>query len=317
MELWNNIGEVPEDFRPTMVTIGNFDGVHMGHREVLARMVANAAARGMKSVAITFDPHPGKIHRPEVAPPQITETPHRLELLAETGLDGCLLVHYTWEFAQQSPEEFVVNYFVTGLHAAVVVVGQDVRFGRRNAGDITTMRELGAKYGFEVDAIEDIVDAAAGRRWSSTWIRELIAAGDVAEAATQLGRPHQISGVIVRGFRRGRELGFPTANLEPRPDGMVPADGVYEGRLIRPSLPDGHPDKILPLAISVGTNPQFGGTERVIEGHVPGRDDLDLYGETVIFRFIERLRHVMKFDEVSGLIEQMKSDVAEVARRAN
>jgi len=326
--VWRDLAEVPAGFGPSVVTIGNFDGVHRGHADVLRRMVADAAGSGCKAVAVTFTPHPAQVHRPQVAPPLLTGDDERLELLAGTGLDGVLLATYTLEFAQQTPEEFVRTYLVDALGARIVVVGRDVRFGKDNAGDLATMRTLGERLGFRVDVVDDVRPPAEGdtggeedpaahrwRRWSSTWARELLAAGDVAGAARVLGRPHRVRGIVVRGDARGRTLGYPTANLGPDAAGMVPADGVYAGRLVRITRADGRlvsdddPERTMPAAISVGTNPTFDGLSRRVEAYVLDRDDLDLYGEEVAVELVERLRGMERFGSVDELLATMADDV--------
>jgi riboflavin kinase/FMN adenylyltransferase len=319
VQRWTDLAEVPADFGPSVVTVGNFDGVHRGHASVLTRMVADARAVGARSVAVTFTPHPQQVHRPDQAPPLLTGDVDRLELLERTGLDAVLLLTYTLDFAQQTAEEFVRTYLVDGLGARTVVVGRDVRFGRGNAGDLSTMVELGQRYGFAVEVIEDVAPDAAEhpdaladpltRRWSSTWVRELLVAGDVRQAARVLGRPHRIRGTVVHGDKRGRDLGFPTANLSPDATGMVPADGVYAGRLLRPALGAGAPDAVLPAAVSIGTNPTFAGAQRRVEAYVLDRTDLDLYGEEVVLELVERLRPTLRFDSVDALVERMHEDV--------
>jgi riboflavin kinase / FMN adenylyltransferase len=316
---WTDLGQVPRDAGPSVVTIGNFDGVHRGHRTVLGRMVASARAIGGRAVAVTFHPHPLQVHRPDTAPELLTGVADRLELLAETGLDAVLLLEYTLEFARTSPEDFVRRYLVEGLGARRVVVGRDVRFGRDNSGDLATMVRLGQEHGFEVDVLEDLhgdlrSDRAGSRRWSSTWVRELLADGDVAGAAEILGRPHRVRGVVVHGDARGRELGYPTANLG-RSTGMVPADGVYAGWLRRVGYPAGLPDAYLPVAISVGTNPTFDGVQRRVEAHVPDRTDLDLYDEEVVVEFVEHLRPTVRFASAEALVEQMERDVERTRQR--
>jgi len=315
VERWYGLEQVPALTR-SVVTIGNFDGVHRGHRSVLGAMVADARRLDSTSVAVTFDPHPAVLHRPESAPPLITGLADRLELLAETGLDAALVVHYTREFAAQEPEEFVRRYLVDALHAAVVVIGRDVRFGRGNSGDLRTMVELGKQHGFEVQVISDVHGGPDPvRRWSSTWVRELLAVGDVGGAAEILGRPHRVRGVVVRADARGRELGFPTANLGPAAQGMIPADGVYAGWMRRVGHPSDAPDGYLPVAISIGTNPTFDGHERRVEAHVPDRSDLELYGEEVVVEFVAMLRPTWKFDSVDALVAQMRVDVEETNAR--
>ena len=310
MHRWFDLTDVPPGFGPSVVTIGNFDGVHRGHRAVLGRMVADARAAGGSAVAVTFDPHPAQVHRPQAAPELITGLADRLDLLEQTGLDAVLVVTYTLDFASATPEEFVRRYLVDALGATTVVIGRDVRFGRDNAGDLGTMIGLGERYGFSVEVIEDVHgERDPRRRWSSTWVRELLAAGDVAATAEVLGRPHRVRGVVVHGDARGRTLGFPTANLGDLV-GLVPADGVYAGWMRRTGRSRGELDGFLPVAISIGTNPTFDGPERRVEAHVPDRTDLELYGEEVVLEVVERLRPMVRFESVDELIARMHEDVA-------
>jgi len=322
VQVWTDVSQVPAGWGPSVVTLGNFDGVHRGHVAVLTRMVDDAREAGAHAVAVTFTPHPAQVHRPDSAPPLLLGDVDRLDLLAATGLDAVLLVTYTLDFARQSPQEFVQRYLVDALHARTVVVGRDVRFGWQNSGDLSTMRELGERYGFDVEVIADVRpgevpdDAPAHRRWSSTWVRELLAAGDLRAAADVLGRPPRVRGVVVHGDARGRELGYPTANLGATA-GMVPADGVYAGWLRRGERhADGTPvpvaDRVLPAAVSIGTNPTFDGRERRVEAYVLDRTDLDLYGEEVVLELIARLRPTLRFDSVDELLVQMAADVHDV-----
>ena len=306
---WSDLSQIPQGYGPSVVTLGNFDGVHKGHRAVLASVVARARADGSDgahAVAVTFDPHPVAVLHPERAPQIITSPQQRLDLLAATGLDAVLVMEFTHEFALWTPERFVVEVFVKALGASVVVVGEDTRFGVRNSGDVDTLRQLGAEHGFEVLTLRDIGE---GGRWSSSRVRALVATGDVAAAAQILGRPHQVSGEVVHGDHRGRQLGYPTANLSQQSAGLIPADGVYVGWLIRPSLPERDLDRALPAAISIGTNPTFAGTQRRVEAHVLDRTDLDLYGEIVVFEFVEWLRPTEKFDSIEDLLLQIADDV--------
>lgn len=313
MRVWNSLDEVPTDLPRTVVTLGNFDGVHRGHREVLRRVVERARARGALAVAVTFTPHPRAVHHPEVPHVDIISPEQRVVLLEEAGLDAVLLQRYTLEFADQSPEEFVRGMLVHGLHAAVVVVGHDVRFGRGNTGDVAEMVRLGARYGFEVEAVEEFPaehGAEPERRCSSTWVREALAAGDVAQAAAVLGRHHVLAGEVVHGFARGRELGFPTANLETDVQGMIPADGVYAGW-----VHDAH-GGVWPAAISIGSNPTFEDVSRVVEAHVIDRhdervEDFDLYGQHIEVEFVARLRGMVAYEGVEKLVAQITQDVDE------
>lgn len=311
MHRLRSLEDVPADLGPTVATLGNFDGVHRGHRAVLRTVTDLAAERGLASVAVTFDPHPVAVLHPERAPKEIASLEHRLELLEEAGLDVVVVIEFTREYARLSPEDFVVQTFVDGLRAEVVVVGQDTRFGLQNSGDVGTMRELGEVHGFDV-----VVQGTAGaldaglRTWSSTSLRQALADGDMATATAILDRPHRVSGEVVHGHHRGRELGYPTANLAYDCQGMVPADGVYAGWLERPDLDPEHPDRRLPAAISVGTNPTFDDVEqRTVEAYVLDRNDLDLYDEVVWVDFVERLRGNVRFGSLEELMEQMARDV--------
>lgn len=321
MQVFTGLEQVPAAFGPSVVTIGNFDGVHRGHQAVLGRLVRLARADGRRAVALTFDPHPAVVHRPASAPDLLTGLTDRLDLLARTGLDATLVVPYTLELAALTPEEFVTRYLTGALGARTVVVGHDVRFGKGNVGTLATMVELGGAHGFEVVAVDDVGQCLPGddgstHRWSSSAARALLAEGDVAGAAEVLGRPHRVRGTVVHGDARGRELGFPTANLGAI-EGMVPADGVYAGRLLRPGLAaasPGHPDADLPAAISIGTNPTFDGVERRVEAYVLDRDDLDLYDEPVVLDLVARLRPTLRFDGIDPLVAQMHEDVAQARR---
>lgn len=321
MQRWDSVAEVSEDLGRSVVTIGNFDGVHRGHQRVLSDLVALARVRQAVSVAITFQPHPIAVLFPERAPQQIDGLTTRLERMARTGLGGVLVMTFTRELATWSPRRFVEEVLVEALHACAVVVGRDTRFGYRNSGDITTLRELGAELGFEVYAVEDFAGAeleTGGGRWSSTWIRGLLADGDVRTAASALGHLHRMVGVVVHGDHRGRELGYPTANLARDAEGLIPADGVYAGWLTVLTADDATPQDPtppvrMPAAISVGTNPTFDGRARRVEGYVLDRDDLELYGAIVAIDFVERLRPTERFDHVDALVVQMHKDV-EAAR---
>lgn len=311
MHRWTNLDDVPADLGPTVATLGNFDGVHRGHQAVLGSVVDLAAERGLAAVAVTFDPHPVAVLHPERAPEEIVGLGHRLALLEELGLDGVVVIEFTREYARLLPEDFVVQTFVEGLRAQVVVVGQDTRFGLHNTGDVGTMRELGERYGFEVVVQETEGEVEEGRRaWSSTALREALTSGDMPSATQILDREHRVSGEVVYGHARGRELGYPTANLSVDSEGMIPADGVYAGWLERPELAEDHPDRRLPAAISVGTNPTFDDVvRRTVEAYVLDRLDLDLYGEIVWVDFTRRLRGNLRFDSVEELTEQMAQDV--------
>jgi riboflavin kinase / FMN adenylyltransferase len=322
---WNELGQVPADFGPAVVTIGNFDGVHRGHHAVLQTVVELAHSLGLKSVAITFEPHPVAFLYPQRAPAPLSTVEHKVELLGEIGIDAVLVQAFTTELAKMTPREYVEEVLVRVLHTQAVVVGGDMRFGYRNSGDIGTLGELGAELGFEVHIVADLGVADLGvsaspsqgrpddwpgmpqRRWSSTWVRELVATGDVVTAAQVLGRPHRVTGEVVHGDHRGRELGYPTANLSTAAIGAIPADGVYAGWLT--VLGTAGPRERWPAAISIGTNPTFQGTSRRVEAYVVDQTGLDLYGHTVALEFVDRLRPTLTFDGVDALVTQMKQDV--------
>ena len=309
VDRWHGLDDIPADLGPTVVTLGNFDGVHRGHLEVLTRVVREAADRGATPVAVTFEPHPIAVLYPERAPAAVMSLGQRLDALEAVGLGATLVLDFTREFAQQTPEEFVHGTFVEALGAVAVVVGQDTRFGVRNSGDVETLRELGATHGFEVLALDDIGEGDTTTRWSSTQLRAELLEGSVAHAAQIIGRPHRVTGTVVHGDHRGRELGYPTANLSQDHEGLVPADVVYAGWLLRLDVGPDDPDRTLPAAVSVGTNPTFDGQQRRVEAYVLDRTDLDLYGERVVVEFVDRLRPTLRFDGVDALVEQMAQDV--------
>jgi riboflavin kinase/FMN adenylyltransferase len=303
VQIWSSFDDVPGDLGPTVVTIGNFDGVHLGHQHVLQQARATADELSVpKVVVVTFDPHPIAVLRPEHAPPTLTNIPTRLRLLEAAGVDAVLVIPFDREIAAWTPEEFIDRVLVGSLSARAVVVGANFRFGNRAAGDVALLRAVGETRGF---VVEGIALDGGPQVWSSTYIRNCLAAGDVSGAAEALGRPFCVRGVVVRGDQRGRELGFPTANVPTPVDVAAPADGVYAGRLTR--LDTG---ESFPAAISVGTNPTFDGErERRVESYVLDRDDLELYGIEVEVAFVDRLRGMVKFEGIDALIETMHGDV--------
>jgi riboflavin kinase/FMN adenylyltransferase len=316
VHIWNDPTEVPEDFGPSVVTIGNFDGVHRGHQQVLSQLIRTARLNNAKSVAVTFDPHPALVHRPESAPELIMGLQDKLQALGELGLDAVLVMKYSLELASLTPEEFVGSVLVDSLHASHVVIGHDTRFGKGNSGDLKTMQDLGEKFGFEVLVISEFGsegfplhdDGGTDRRCSSTWVREALREGDVGTAAAVLGRAHRMRGEVVHGAARGRDLGFPTANLSSDASGLIPADGIYAGWLVDEA------GTRWPAAISVGSNPTFDGVSRQVEAHVIDRpeeriEDFDLYGQTVVVEFVSRLRGMVAYRGPEALVEQMRQDV--------
>jgi riboflavin kinase/FMN adenylyltransferase len=293
----------------SVVSIGVFDGVHRGHQAVVARARRHADRLAVPLVVVTFDPHPLAVVRPQAAPLLVAPLGHRLRLLGAAGADGVLVLPFDPERAAQSAPDFVAEVLVGALGARAVVVGEDFRFGYRAAGDVALLRTLGTEHGFVVDAVEPVSDPGL-HRWSSTYVRDRVAAGEVEAANRALGHPFRVEGVVVRGDRRGRTLGYPTANVSPAPGFVVPADGVYAGWLTRLDEGDAESGVALPAAISVGTNPTFDGTERRVEAYVLDREDLELYDVPVAIEFVARLRGQVRFGEVGELLAQMGKDVA-------
>jgi riboflavin kinase / FMN adenylyltransferase len=306
MHRWQGLDDVPDDWGRSVVTIGVFDGVHRGHRRVVGRAAEVAAELALPVVVVTFDPHPDEVVRPGSHPPFLCTARRRAELLAGLGVDAVCVLPFTREFSQLGPDEFVHAVLVDRLHAARVVVGEDFRFGHRAAGDVALLAELGEKYDFAAEGVPLVTDD--GVRVSSTGIRGQLAAGDVAGAARDLGRPHRVEGIVVRGQQRGKVLGFPTANLETLPHTAIPADGIYAGWLTRLD-PAGRELERWSAAISVGMNPTFDGQERSVEAYALDRDDLDLYGTHMAVDFVARLRGMERFASVDALVRQMHQDV--------
>jgi riboflavin kinase/FMN adenylyltransferase len=311
--IWRSLEEVPADLGRTVVTVGNFDGVHRGHQHVVrrAREVAQDLG-GLPVVAVTFDPHPIAVLRPEHAPPTLTTLETRAALLAEAGVDDVLVVPFTREVASWPPERFVGEVLVDALRASAVVVGANFRFGAKAAGDVALLTDLGRTHDFTTEGIA--LDGGP-QVWSSTYVRNCLVAGDVEGAAEALGHPFTVRGEVVKGDQRGRGLGYPTANVPTTGMHAAPADGVYAGWLRRLDTATGSdpaPDGVLmPAAISVGTNPTFDGErERRVESYVLDRDDLELYGVPVEVSFVARIRGMLRFDSVEELVARMHDDVA-------
>jgi riboflavin kinase/FMN adenylyltransferase len=291
------------------VTIGAYDGVHLGHRALLRDLSERAAAEGLSTVVVTFDRHPASVVRPDSAPKQLTSLEQKLELLAECGIGRTLVVPFDEVRADETAEEFVQEILVDQLGARLVVVGEDFHFGHGRKGNVELLRRLGAEHGFEVVGV-GLTDEGS-EPVSSTRIRGLIAEGDVAGAALLLGRPHEVRGPVVRGDGRGGpELGFPTANVAVDDDIALPADGIYAGYFTRS---DG---SVHPSAISVGRRPTFyepGAAPVLVEAYLLHFDG-DLYGEAARVSFHQRLRPELRFESVEALIAQMRADVAETER---
>jgi riboflavin kinase / FMN adenylyltransferase len=295
--------------RGSVVTIGVYDGVHLGHHAVLRLVRELADARDLAAVCVTFDRHPAEVVRPESAPKLITTPEQKLELLDATGyLDLCFVLHFDAARSREPAEEFVREVLVHAAHARLVVVGADFHFGKGRGGDVALLQRMGAELGFEVIGL-GLEAAAGGTIYSSTHIRELLAAGDVAAAATLLGRSHEVRGDVVEGDRRGRELGYPTANVAVPARCCLPADGIYAGTFL------GADGVERPASISLGRRPTFyeSADASLLEAYVLDFDG-DLYGQAVRVRFVDRLRGEVKFDSVEALVSQIERDVEDTRR---
>lgn len=295
--------------RPTAVTIGVFDGVHLGHRAVMDRLVDRARRDGLVPVALTFDPHPLEFVAPERAPKLLTTVTQRVELLASCGIEVVGVLPFP-EIRDLSPETFAVDLLGGRLSARYVAVGTDFRFGRDRAGDVEVLRSLGRARGFEVEAV-DLVARIDGEVVSSTRIRADIAEGRVAEAAVLLGRPVELRGVVVHGDARGRTIGFPTANIHVPERLAVPADGVYAAWCrLGGDRADG---RRLPAVVNIGVRPTFDGTRRIVEVHILDTDE-DLYGAELAVELVDRIRDEVRFPSVDALVARLHEDVAEGRR---
>lgn len=280
--------------------MGVFDGVHAGHRALIQHAANRASALGASVTSATFDPHPTAFLRPELFLGLLTLVERRSELLREAGADTVEILQFDRELSHMSPEDFVSQIVTDHLHASLVIVGTNFRFGYKAQGDIALLEQLGLKYGFEVEVFDLVGDVGA---WSSTRVRQAILDGDVRSARTLLGRPHRLTGTVVHGDHRGRELGFPTANLEVHGGLIIPADGVYSGLLSTAT-------QVFPAAVSIGTNPTFEGVVgRRVEAHALGETDLNLYGQIVDLDFIDFVRGMQAFDGMESLIEAMNRDL--------
>jgi riboflavin kinase/FMN adenylyltransferase len=306
MQVWNKIFQVPADFGATVVTIGKFDGIHLGHQALLGEAVSQAKARGLSSVMITFDRHPDALFRPNELRLPLIGPAQKQELVSKTGIDGLLTLEFNLELAGLEPEAFVEQVLLSALHAQVVVVGPDFRFGKGGKGTCETLRDLGAKFGFSVVVLPEVeVD---GMRVSTSTIRNLLDTGNVEAAAKLLGRLHRTTGMVEHGLKLGRQLGFPTANLSRESEGFLPLDGVYAGWLYCEG-------QRYPAALSVGINETITAVPRLIEAHVLGRKDLDLYDKVVNVEYVSFIRPAAKFDGMDTLIQAIQADCDEISRQ--
>src|SRR3954454_24466479 len=310
---WRGLEATPADLGRTVVTIGMYDGVHRGHQKLIGAAVARARAMRRPCLLLTFDPHPAEVIRPGSHPAILTSLDRKAELVAGLGVDAMCVLPFTPEFMRLSPESFTHTVLVEQLHAAHVVVGENFTYGHRAAGTVATLTVEGRRFGFAVEGVPLASLAEGDVTISSTFVRACGAAGDMVAAAAALGRPHRVDGVVVRGDRRGRDLGYPTANVETPPFTAIPADGVYAGHLVLRDPRGGASGARHPAAISVGTNPTFQGSRRTVEAYLLDFDG-DLYGEHVGVEFPHRLRPMAAFAGVEELVAAMAGDVEETRR---
>lgn len=299
MQFWQSVSEVEPGFGPTSVTIGKFDGVHLGHQALVKAAVRAARVSEYRTVCLTFDRHPDAVLAPERVPLPLIGAGQKRELLEAAGVEATLQVAFDEDFAQLTPREFVKRYLVDVLHARHVVVGDDFRFGAKGAGNVYTLAELGIEFGFAVEVVAPVL--VAGERVSTSRIRDLLDSGNVSAAADCLGRLHATTGLVEHGLKLGRQLGFPTANLSRTSQGFLPLDGVYAGWL--------HSDGVrYPAALSVGINETIQAVPRLLEAHVLDRKDLDLYDKIVTCEYVAFLRPAIKFDGMDALIAAIDAD---------
>jgi riboflavin kinase/FMN adenylyltransferase len=297
---------LPPDVLATVVTVGTFDGVHRGHRDVLDRLAGRATALGLRSVLVTFEPHPLEVVNPAAAPLMLTVGEEKREVLAESGIDYLAVVPFTPTLARYSAEEFVTRVLRRRFHMEYLLMGYDHGFGRNREGDVEVLQALGARDGFRVEVVPP-VSIGDGRPISSTSIRRAVAGGDLERAAYGLGRPYSLGGRVVPGASRGRGLGFPTINVAPpNPRKLLPPQGVYAVRVQTPGGAHGG-------MLNLGPRPTFGDTTVAVEAHLFDASG-DWYGAWVRIDFIARLRDTQKFASPAALIEQLRRDEDDARR---
>jgi len=299
-----SLASLPRGLGPTAVTIGKFDGIHLGHQALLDMTVAISQEHSLAPAVVTFDRHPGSLLNPTSYPLPIIGPNEKVELLQQSGVELLVTLPFDESLAALSAEEFVKQILVTALQAKAVVVGDDFRFGAGQQGNVEALRQLGLIYGFSVHAVPAVeVD---GVRVSTTHIRELLEKGDVKSAARFLGRLHATRGEVEHGLKIGREIGFPTANISREAEGFLPKDGVYAGWLF-----DAHGEKY-PAALSIGINETISEVPRLLEVHVLDRKDLDFYFQVVNVEYVDFIRPALKFSGVEALIESINADLVKI-----
>ncbi|MGA3209471.1 MAG: bifunctional riboflavin kinase/FAD synthetase [Syntrophales bacterium] len=301
MKVIKNLEQIPGEFREAFVTIGNFDGVHLGHLPILKKLIEAAHSENSKAVVITFDPHPKKVLRPEIRPFYlITSTEEKIKLLEDIGVDGLILIPFDLNFSKMTAESFVCDILWDKLHIRKIFVGHDYSFGKSKTGNKVFLAAIGKKLGFEVDIINAV--KLDDETISSTRLRHLILDGDVRTAARLLGRPYNVSGIVVEGKRRGSILGIPTANIKPEKE-LIPAQGVYA--VIAHLENDRHQG-----VLNIGFNPTFSDTDLSVEVFLLDFSG-DIYGKRVNVLFMERIRDEVKFENSEQLVKQIRKDIDE------
>lgn len=298
-----SLNEVTGGFTATAVTIGKFDGIHLGHQKLIAALTNAAAEHGIQSAVVTFDRHPDALLKPGHAKLPIIGPNQKRDLIAKHDVDVLVTLPFDEALAKLSPEDFIQAILVDGLKAKIVLVGEDFRFGNRGAGDVHLLHDLGQQLGFEVRVISSAM--LDGEKISSSAIREALDTGNVAKAKKMLGHVHTCVGLIEHGLKIGRSIGFPTANMARDCEGYLPLDGVYAGWL----EVDGHR---YPAAHSVGINETFQAVPRLVESHILDRDDVDLYDKVVTLEFVDFIRPAAKFNGVEDLVEEINRDLAKI-----
>ena len=308
MEQWHSVSDRPSDFAASAVTIGKFDGIHLGHQRLLHEVLEASEEHGLAAVCLTFDRNPVELLAGESNPGAITGPNQKAQLLRDCGMDALLTLRFDAALADMTAEQFVEEVLVKGLSARVVVIGEGFHFGRGGTGDAALLRLMGFEHGFTVREVQTA--QLDGHPISSTVVRDLLDQGDVVRANRMLGRNHVVRGIIEHGKKLGRTIGFPTANMSRSAEGYLPLDAVYAGLLS--VVGAGSELQHLPAALSVGINETFEAVPRVLEAYVLDRTDLDLYDLEVEMEFVEMVRPTRKFDSVEALIEAIRDDVSKI-----
>lgn len=305
MQSITSLEQIAESLTGSAVTIGKFDGIHLGHQKLIGELSAAAKEHGIKSIVVTFDRHPDALLKPDQAKLPLIGPNQKRELIAAQGVDVLVTLPFDQALSKLDPENFAALILVEGLKAKIVFVGEDFRFGNKGSGDVATLRVLGQKYGFQVHVVSSALLGEV--KISSSTIRETLDRGDVATANKMLGHVHTCVGMIEHGLKIGRSIGFPTANMARDCEGYLPLDGVYAGWLVV----DEHR---YPAAHSVGINETFQAVPRLVESHILDRDDVDLYDKVVTLEFVDFIRPAAKFNGVEDLVQEINRDLDKIRK---